>query len=102
MQVRKDSVLKVTEALLPGAGVEPATSDFWASHPNRSGAAAEAALLRGSKVSGVPSARLDQEDPLSPGCLVPLRPGLGALIYIARWLEEGLGTSSWAGPSLPR
>lgn len=83
MEDQKDSVLKVTEALLPGAGAEPATSDFWDSHPSRGGAAAEAALLRGSKVSGVPSPRLDQEDPLSPGCLVPLRPGLGAVIYIA-------------------
>lgn len=103
MEDQKDSALKVTEALLPGAGAEPATSDFCDSHPSPGGADAEAALLlRGSKVGGVPSPRLDQEDPLSSGCLVPLRPGLGAVIYIARSLEEGLGASSWAGPGLPR
>lgn len=80
MEDQKDSALKVTEALLPGAGAEPATSDFWDSHPSRGGAAAEAALL-GLKSEGRPFTSLGPGGPTKPrllGTSAP-RPGGGDL-----------------------
>lgn len=83
---QKDSALKVTVALLPGAGTEPGTSDFWDGHPGPGWCHCRARAAAELKVS--------QEDRLSPGSRAPLPPGLGAVIYIARSLEEGLGQAA--------